>query len=39
MENKNNKTGVLLANLGTPKAPTAQAVKAFLSEFYMISVS
>ncbi|MBV7299591.1 ferrochelatase [Enterovibrio paralichthyis] len=33
MENKNNKTGVLLANLGTPKAPTAQAVKAFLSEF------
>ncbi|EOD79094.1 Ferrochelatase, protoheme ferro-lyase [Grimontia indica] len=33
MENKNNKVGVLLANLGTPEAPTSQAVKAFLSEF------
>lgn len=33
MENQNNKIGVLLANLGTPDAPTAQAVKAFLSEF------
>ncbi|MEZ9525792.1 ferrochelatase [Enterovibrio norvegicus] len=32
MENK-NKTGVLLANLGTPEAPTAKAVSAFLSEF------
>ncbi|OEF61256.1 ferrochelatase [Enterovibrio norvegicus] len=32
MENK-KKTGVLLANLGTPEAPTAKAVSAFLSEF------
>ncbi|MGF1705944.1 ferrochelatase [Enterovibrio baiacu] len=32
MENK-QKTGVLLANLGTPDAPTAKAVSAFLSEF------
>ncbi|MBE1274853.1 ferrochelatase [Enterovibrio baiacu] len=32
MEN-NQKTGVLLANLGTPDAPTAKAVSAFLSEF------
>lgn len=28
-----NNVGVLLANLGTPKAPNAKAVKAFLSEF------
>lgn len=27
------KVGVLLANLGTPEAPTAKAVKAFLGEF------
>ncbi|MFD2180126.1 ferrochelatase [Veronia pacifica] len=27
------KTGILLANLGTPDAPTAKAVKAFLAEF------
>lgn len=30
---KNKKYGVLLANLGTPEAPTAPAVKRFLSEF------
>nr|WP_155698035.1 ferrochelatase [Aliivibrio fischeri] len=29
----NKKTGVLLVNLGTPTAPTAAAVKQFLSEF------
>ncbi|KXF81420.1 ferrochelatase [Enterovibrio coralii] len=33
MENNQNKVGVLLANLGTPEAPTAKAVKAFLGEF------
>lgn len=27
------KTGVLLVNLGTPEAPTAQAVKRYLAEF------
>lgn len=27
------KVGILLANLGTPNAPTTKAVKAFLSEF------
>ncbi|NLJ92600.1 MAG: ferrochelatase [Aeromonadales bacterium] len=27
------KTGVLLVNLGTPSAPTAKAVKAFLAQF------
>ncbi|WP_428772075.1 ferrochelatase [Vibrio sp.] len=32
MEN-NNHTGVLLVNLGTPDAPTSQAVKRFLSQF------
>lgn len=31
--NENKKTGVLLANLGTPQAPTPAAVKHFLSEF------
>lgn len=30
---KNNSIGVLLANLGTPSAPTAKAVKTFLAEF------
>lgn len=30
---KNKKYGVLLANLGTPEAPTAPAVKRFLGEF------
>ncbi len=30
---ENNKAGVLLVNLGTPTAPTAAAVKTFLSEF------
>ncbi|RXJ74725.1 ferrochelatase [Veronia nyctiphanis] len=30
---KTTKTGILLANLGTPDAPTASAVKAFLAEF------
>ena len=30
---KKNKIGILLANLGTPSAPTAKAVKTFLSEF------
>ena len=29
------KTGVLLANLGTPEAPTAEAVKPYLAEFLM----
>ncbi len=29
----NKKAGVLLVNLGTPTAPTASAVKTFLSEF------
>ncbi|USD64567.1 ferrochelatase [Vibrio sp. SCSIO 43136] len=29
----NNKKGVLLVNLGTPSAPTATAVKAFLAQF------
>lgn len=29
----NNKNGVLLVNLGTPEAPTAAAVKSFLSQF------
>ncbi|WP_047045063.1 ferrochelatase [Vibrio mexicanus] len=29
----NNKQGVLLVNLGTPDAPTAPAVKAFLGQF------
>ncbi len=29
------KTGILLINLGTPKAPTATAVKEFLAEFLM----
>ncbi|WP_407330885.1 ferrochelatase [Enterovibrio sp. 27052020O] len=33
MDNNENKVGVLLANLGTPDAPTAKAVSAFLSEF------
>ncbi|HEX5465038.1 MAG TPA: ferrochelatase, partial [Burkholderiales bacterium] len=28
-----SKTGVLLVNLGTPEAPTAQAVKPYLREF------
>ncbi len=28
-----DKVGVLLVNLGTPQAPTAKAVKAFLAEF------
>ncbi|MFB9133545.1 ferrochelatase [Vibrio olivae] len=31
--NEHKKTGVLLANLGTPNAPTASGVKSFLSEF------
>lgn len=31
--NDNKRTGVLLANLGTPETPTAPAVKQFLSEF------
>lgn len=30
---ENNKQGVLLVNLGTPDAPTAPAVKRFLSQF------
>ncbi|MCK3658872.1 ferrochelatase [Pasteurellaceae bacterium Pebbles2] len=29
----NNKIGVLLANLGTPDAPTAQAIKPYLRQF------
>ncbi|AUI85619.1 ferrochelatase [Vibrio azureus] len=29
----NNKTGVLLVNLGTPDEPTAPAIKRFLSQF------
>lgn len=33
MAEKNNKTGVLLVNLGTPDSPTPKAVKSFLSEF------
>ncbi|MDD1792982.1 ferrochelatase [Enterovibrio sp. ZSDZ42] len=33
MENNKNNVGVLLANLGTPEAPTAKAVSTFLSEF------
>ncbi|MEZ8143948.1 ferrochelatase [Enterovibrio norvegicus FF-33] len=33
MENNENNVGVLLVNLGTPEAPTAKAVSAFLSEF------
>ena len=28
-----NKTGILLVNLGTPKAPTAKAIRAYLAEF------
>jgi ferrochelatase len=28
-----SKTGILLANLGTPEAPTAQALKPYLKEF------
>ncbi|HGF7190930.1 TPA: ferrochelatase [Vibrio cholerae] len=31
--NNHKKLGILLANLGTPQAPTSQAVKAFLSQF------
>ncbi|BCK02738.1 ferrochelatase [Vibrio cholerae] len=31
--NNHKKLGILLANLGTPQAPTPQAVKAFLSQF------
>jgi len=31
--NNHKKLGVLLANLGTPQAPTPEAVKAFLSQF------
>ncbi|QIL86141.1 ferrochelatase [Vibrio sp. HDW18] len=31
--NQHKKVGILLANLGTPNAPTTQAVKAFLSQF------
>ncbi|HFG1933249.1 ferrochelatase [Vibrio cholerae] len=31
--NNHKKPGILLANLGTPQAPTPQAVKAFLSQF------
>ncbi|MEQ1532126.1 MAG: ferrochelatase, partial [Sideroxydans sp.] len=27
------KTGILLVNLGTPDAPTAQAVRPYLKEF------
>ncbi|SDI86709.1 ferrochelatase [Ferrimonas sediminum] len=30
---QNTKTGVLLVNLGTPEAPTAPAVRAFLKQF------
>ena len=30
---EHNQTGVLLINLGTPNAPTAQAVRPFLREF------
>ncbi len=33
MRNKEQKMGVLLVNIGTPDAPTAKAVSAFLSEF------
>lgn len=33
MTNSKMKTGVLLVNLGTPEAPTKQAVKAYLKEF------
>jgi ferrochelatase len=29
----NGRTGVLLVNLGTPEAPTAQAIRAYLAEF------
>ncbi|MEQ1777924.1 MAG: ferrochelatase, partial [Nitrosomonas sp.] len=28
-----NRTGVLLINLGTPEAPTAQALRPYLEEF------
>ncbi|ENM5904367.1 ferrochelatase [Vibrio mimicus] len=31
--NNHKRLGILLANLGTPEAPTPQAVKAFLSQF------
>ncbi|GHW34670.1 ferrochelatase [Vibrio cholerae] len=31
--NNHKKLGILLANLGTPQAPTSQAVNAFLSQF------
>ncbi|MBP8547714.1 ferrochelatase [Vibrio cholerae] len=31
--NNHKKLGILLANLGTPQAPTPQAIKAFLSQF------
>ncbi len=31
--NNHKKLGILLANLGTPQAPTSQAVKTFLSQF------
>lgn len=33
MQTINKKQGVLLANLGTPQAPTAKEVKRFLAEF------
>lgn len=33
MKTKQKKIGVLLMNLGTPKTPTRQGVKSFLSEF------
>ncbi len=29
-----NKIGVLLVNLGTPDAPTAEAMKPFLKRFF-----
>lgn len=33
VDEKMNKTGILLTNLGTPQAPTPKAVRAFLAEF------
>ncbi|WP_097356781.1 ferrochelatase [Candidatus Enterovibrio escicola] len=33
MDKKEQKIGVLLANLGTPDAPTVKAVKSFLNDF------